>query len=98
VATLVETDRGTEFSFPMDDDTSAVATVVAENAESVTNSPVTFGSVAFDRCPMWRSGHIVGSMELAADSAFPLSTVLAGMFGRRMARGIGGQFINQHGR
>src|SRR5262249_60049285 len=88
-----ETDRGTAFSYPLDDDTGAVATIVAENAQSTTASPVTFGNVAFARCPQWRSGHIIASMELAADSAFPLSTVLAGLFGRRMARGVGAQFI-----
>jgi HK97 family phage major capsid protein len=93
VATLVETDKGTAFSFPMDDDTQAVATIVAENAQSLTNSPVTFGNVAFNRCPTWRGGHIVASMELAADSAFPLSNVLADLFGRRFARGVGAQFV-----
>ena len=93
VATLVTTERGTEFGFPLDDDTSAVATIVAENAESTTASPVVFGNTAFARCPMWRSGHIIASMELAADSAFPLSTVLATLFGARFARGVGAQFV-----
>ena len=92
-ATLFETDYGTSCGFPTDDDTSSSASLVAENAQSVTNSPVAFDNVAFGRCPTWRSGHIVTSMELAADSAYPLSTVLAGMFGRRMARGVGAQFI-----
>ena len=95
VATLVETDKGTAFSFPMDDDTGAVATVVAENAQSLTSSPVVFDNVAFGRCPMWRSGHIIGSLELAADSAFDLSGVLAAGFGRRFARGVGASFITQ---
>ncbi len=92
-ARLFETDKGTACGFPTDDDTSAVATLVAENAVSTTASPVTFDNVAFGRCPQWRSGHIVASMELAADSAYPLANVLAGMFGRRMARGVGAQFI-----
>ncbi len=71
----------------------AVATIVAENAQSLTSSPVVFGSVAFPRCPTWRSGHVIGSMELAADSAFPLGAVLANLFGKRFARGCGAQFV-----
>lgn len=93
VATLIETEKGTAFNYPIDDDTQATATIVSENSQSLTNSPATFANVAFNRCPMWRSGHIIASMELANDSAFPLSTVLAMLFGRRFARGCGAQFI-----
>lgn len=92
VATLIETDKGTAFSFPMDDDTGAVATIVAENAQSTTAAPVVFDNVAFGRCPQWRSGHIICSHELASDSAFPLDSLLAAAFARRFARGVGAQF------
>lgn len=94
VATLVETIRGTAFSMPLDDDAGAVATIVAESGQSVGNSPVTFGNLVFDRCPTWRSGHIIASMELVGDSAFPLADVLANLFGARFARGCGGQFVS----
>jgi HK97 family phage major capsid protein len=93
-ATLVETDRGTACNFPVDDD-SSVSTIVAENAQSLTTSPVVFDQVAFGRCPMWRSGHIISSIELAQDSAFPLEAMLAQNFGRRFARGLGAAFITQ---
>ena len=90
---LFETDRGSACGYPVDDDAAAVATVVAENAASITTSPVTFSNIAFPVVPSWRSGHIVGSMDLAADSAFPLEQVLAKMFAKRFARGCGAQFI-----
>ena len=92
VATLAETAKGTACNFPIDDDTQAVATIVAENQLSVTTAPVVFDHIAFGRCPMWRSGHIIAPLELAADSAFDLSTLLAGAFGRRFARGCGAAF------
>lgn len=90
---LFETDRGSACGYPVDDDAAAVATIVAENAASITTSPVTFANIAFPVVPSWRSGHIVGSMELAADSAFPLEQVLARMFAKRFARGCGAQFV-----
>jgi len=52
-----------------------------------------FDSVAFPRCPTWRSGHIRASLELAGDSAFNLGQLPADSFARRFARGIGAAFI-----
>jgi HK97 family phage major capsid protein len=80
-------------NFPVDDDTGEVATVVGENMASVTTSPVLFDNLSFGRCPQWRSGHIVCSMELAADSAFNLANLLTDAFGRRFARGVGAAFV-----
>jgi HK97 family phage major capsid protein len=95
VATLVETDKGTACNFPIDDDTGAVSTIVAENAQSLTSSPVVFDTVAFGRCPQHRSGHIIASMELVQDAAYDFSGLLAQNFGRRFARGVGAAFITQ---
>lgn len=87
-ASVFETNVGTPCPFPLDDDTSAVASIVAENSLSVSTSPLTFDRVPFDRCPTWRSGHVVYSRELAQDA--PLFVVtLAVLLGRRFARGIG---------
>ncbi len=94
IATLVETDKGTDCKFPVDDNTSAVATVVAESGTSLLSSPVVFDQVAFGRAPMWRSGHIVCPYELVNDSRFDLPTLLARNFGRRFARGVGASFIS----
>jgi len=95
VATLLETDTGTGCNFPMDDDTSAVATIVLENAPSLITSPVMFDSVTFGRCPMWRSGLVNASTELVSDSAFDLAGLLAKSFARRFARGVGAAFVTQ---
>lgn len=95
IATLLETETGTGLNFPMDDDTSAVATIVLENALSVTTSPATFDTVTFGRCPLYRSGLIAASMELVADSAFDLAGLLATSAARRMARGVGVAFVTQ---
>jgi HK97 family phage major capsid protein len=92
-ATLVETDRGTAFSFPIDDDSGAVATIVAENAQSLTTAPAVFDNVAFPRCPQWRSGVILAPFELVQDSAFDFSGILANAAARRFARGCGAAFI-----
>jgi HK97 family phage major capsid protein len=95
VATLLETETGTGLNFPVDDDTGAVATLVLENALSLTTSPITFDSVTFGRCPLYRSGLINASSELVNDSAFDLAGLLAGAFARRFARGVGAAFITQ---
>lgn len=93
ISTLVETDRGSACTFPLEDD-SSVAAIVAENGESNYTASV-FDQVSFSKCPQWRSGHVIAPMELAADSAFDLAALLASAFGRRMARGVGAAFITQ---
>jgi HK97 family phage major capsid protein len=92
-ATLVESDFGGIMTFPIDDDTGAVASLVAENAPSLTTAPAIFDKVSFGRCPLWRSGLIVAPLELAQDSAYDLASLLASSAARRFARGVGSQFI-----
>jgi HK97 family phage major capsid protein len=92
-ATLVPTQRGTVFNYPILDDVAASATKIAENAQSVLTAPAVFGNTQFPRCPTWRSGRIVASMELVADTHFPLARVLADAFGYRFSRGVGVQAI-----
>lgn len=94
-STLIETDRGTGCSFPIDDDTAAVATIVAESGTSLLSSPVVFDQIAFGRAPMWRTGHIICSNELVTDSRFNLAGLLARNFGKRFARGVGASFITK---
>ena len=91
-ASLIETDRGTAFALPIDDETSAVAAVVAESGTSNATAAV-FDHVAFAKCPQFRSGMVVVPMELVQDSAYDLESLLANSFGRRMARGAGAAFI-----
>jgi HK97 family phage major capsid protein len=87
--TTFQTDRGSSFVYPIVDDSTAYATIIAENATSNTSADVTFAKVDFGKCPMWRSGMVPVSWELIQDSPFDIETVLADTFGKRLARGIG---------
>jgi HK97 family phage major capsid protein len=93
-ARVIETPTGDDTRIPLDDDTS-VATQVAENQASVTTSPVVFDAISFTKTPMWRTGMIRVPRELVQDSGFDLSGLLAGVFGRRFARGCGAAFVTQ---
>ena len=93
VSTRVVTARGGPFQYPVDNDTGQAAAIVTENSGSATNVDVVFDNVAFPKCPNWRSGMIRCPVELVQDSAFPLVTVLAGIFARRFARGVGASFV-----
>ena len=93
VSTRVVTARGGAFQYPVDNDSAQSAAVVLENQTSATNVDVVFDNVAFAKCPNWRSGMIRCPIELVQDSAFPLVTVLAGIFARRFARGVGASFV-----
>lgn len=92
ISTRVVTEKGGPFNYPVDDDTSVSAAVVNENQGSATNVDVVFDRVAFPKCPNWRSGMIRVPVELVQDSAFPIDTLLAGIFARRFSRGIGASF------
>ena len=93
VSTRVVTARGGPFQYPVDNDSAQAAAVVLENQASATNVDVIFDNVAFAKCPNWRSGMIRCPIELVQDSAFPLVAVLAGIFARRFARGVGAAFV-----
>ncbi len=93
VSTRVVTARGGPFQYPVDSDDAQASAVVLENVGSATNVDVVFDNVAFAKCPNWRSGMIRAPLELVQDSAFPLVTVLAGIFARRFARGVGAAFV-----
>ena len=93
MSTRVVTARGGPFQYPVDNDSAQSAAVVLENVASATNVDIIFDNVAFAKCPNWRSGMIRAPRELVEDSAFPLVTVLAGIFARRFARGVGATFV-----
>lgn len=91
-ATVVTTGNGSAATLPLDDDSGAASAIVAENADSNTGVDAVFDCIAFGPTPTYRSGRVLGSIELATDSAFNLTGLLAANFGRRHARGIGAAF------
>jgi HK97 family phage major capsid protein len=93
VCTVVRTSGGANFVYPLDDDSAQVATVVAENAISVTTADAVFDRITFGKCPTWRSGHLRAPLELVADAATDFAMLLAARFGRRFARGFGASCI-----
>lgn len=91
-ATVVTTDTGADFPMPIDDDTTNNAAVVVESGSSTPRDAV-FDQVLFAKAPLWRSGIVRASMELVGDAGFDFQALLAGMFARRFARGIGATFV-----
>jgi HK97 family phage major capsid protein len=93
VATKFETETGTAFNHPFVDDQGVAASYVAENALSVSGPDATVAAITWGVVPTARSGHILASMELAQDSRFDLSAVIAELSGIRLARLVGQTFI-----
>jgi HK97 family phage major capsid protein len=84
IASVVETASGGDFNYPITDSASASANEVAENAQTSTSAPLVFDNVAFGRCKTVRADDIIAPMELAADSRFPLTSVVAREGGQRI--------------
>jgi HK97 family phage major capsid protein len=93
-ATPVPTGRGNAFAHPAIDDPDGEAEIVAENA-TAPDGPVAFGAVNWGACPKWSSGWALVPIELLQDSAYDIPTVLAGVFGKRIARGVGRYFTTK---
>jgi HK97 family phage major capsid protein len=92
IATLFSTITGSPTGFPILDDVSNSAVIVAENGPS-SQVPTPFAKLGFAECPTWRSGQVIASVELAQDAAFDLAGLTAGAFATRFARGIGSYFV-----
>jgi len=95
VATLYQTDTGRACGFPLTDDASVGAAVVAESGSSNQSADEAFGNIAFPAASTWRTGLITASTELAQDSAFDLQGLLARAFARRFAKGCGAAAVTQ---
>ncbi len=88
-STSFETQRGGAFNYPIIDDETIFATVIAEAATSVTsNVDVAFAAIEFPQIQTWRSGFVSASWEVLQDSSFDFEALLADTFGKRLARGI----------
>ncbi|MGA3318756.1 MAG: phage major capsid protein [Candidatus Korobacteraceae bacterium] len=84
-----ESATGSAVTVPILDDTSSIATVIAENDLSPQQDVTSVDGVAFGKTPTWRSGIVTVSRELISDSYFELSSLLAKAFAVRFGRGIG---------
>lgn len=94
VATLYERSGGGDLAYPILDDTANSAAIVAENTASSSNADFVFQSLGFGSAPMWRTGVVRASVELANDSAVNLSDLVAAAFAIRIARGVGASFVS----
>jgi HK97 family phage major capsid protein len=92
IAKIFSTSTGAPTGYPILDDVSNEAAIVAENAAS-SQVPTPFAKLAFAQCPTWRSGQVIASVELAQDSNFDLTGLAAGAFSTRFARGIGAYMV-----
>jgi HK97 family phage major capsid protein len=92
LAMMFETTTGSPTGYPILDDTGAAAAIVAEQGASTEVDEV-FAALSFGQCPTWRSGTVIASVELAADSAFDLEGLTARAFAIRFARGVGAAYV-----
>jgi HK97 family phage major capsid protein len=92
LAMMFETKTGAPTGYPILDDTGAAAAIVAEQGASTEVDEV-FAALSFGQCPTYRSGTVIVSVELAADSAFDLEGLTAGAFAIRFARGVGAAYV-----
>lgn len=92
VTRQVVTTAGEPISFPTNDDTAAVATIIGENTEinPGSNAPgdLTFGSKALGAFK-YTTGLIRVSMELAQDSVLNMEAEIRRAYATRLGRGVG---------
>lgn len=94
VVDIQETDTGGAFTWPVIDNSTASATIIAENmtfneaADAVFDAPLLFA-----KAQTWRADLIRVSIELVQDSKFRLDDVLSAAFAIRLARGVGASFM-----
>jgi len=93
-STIITTDTGNApLPWPLIDDTAGVATKVGENVQVTPSDIATFSQLSLGTPDTWRTNMQAVSMELSSDSAFDLGGFLADIFGIRLSRGIGPDFI-----
>jgi HK97 family phage major capsid protein len=88
VITIVESPHGNQWAYPLSDDTSATASIAAEDTQDTEIDPQP-DSLVLPKAPTWRTGMVKVSLELAQDSAFPIDEYVSKNFGPQLARGIG---------
>jgi len=94
VATLWQPSTGSITKYPILEDTTNAAAIVAENATSASGPDLVFAQLSFSsRCPQYRSGIFTASVELVSDTNFDFGALVAQAVARRMAKGVGAAFV-----
>jgi HK97 family phage major capsid protein len=94
VVDIQTTETGGAFSWPIIDNSTASATVVAENGTFNEAEDAVFDApLLLAKAQTWRADLIRVSMELMQDSKFRLDDVLSASFATRLARGVGSSFM-----
>jgi HK97 family phage major capsid protein len=92
-AQWIDTPTGGVFDLPLADDIGNVAATVVETTGPVTDGPnPAFSQLQFGSAPLWSTGRIKASLQIAQDSPV-LEDYLARAFARRFARGMGAAFV-----
>jgi HK97 family phage major capsid protein len=92
-AQWINTTTGGTFDLPLADDIGNVAATVVETTGPVTDGPnPAFSQLQFGVAPLWSTGRIKCSVQLAQDSP-AIEDYLARAFARRFARGMGATFV-----
>jgi len=93
-AQWINTTTGGTFDLPLADDIGNVAATVVETTGPVLDGPnPAFSQLQFGVAPMWSTGRIKASLQLAQDTPV-LEDYLARAFARRFARGMGAAFVS----
>lgn len=92
---VIRTDTGGTLSWPTTDDTANAGVIVAENAQ-VGEQDIVFGEHVLGAY-LYSSKVIRASHQLTQDTSGMLETWLAGVFGRRIARGMNPHFTTGTG-
>jgi HK97 family phage major capsid protein len=93
VSTEFETAVGGDCKIPAIDDTTSVATVIADFQPSVATDPLP-ESTLVPNPPVWRSGWVWLSRQLLVDMGFEPAEFLAPAFAARFGRGIGPTLVS----
>jgi HK97 family phage major capsid protein len=89
IATVFESDNGNAIPAPIvSDETGASQAVIVGEGVTGVGYNLVLGQLLLGKAPQWRSNLIYASMEILADSAFPLEDVIARFVAIRFRRAI----------
>lgn len=93
VITVAESDNGYEWHYPLSDDTTATAAILADGNQATEQDP-NLGELKFALADQWVTPLVKLSNQLFQDSGINLDQFLAVIFGIRLARGIGAKNVS----
>ena len=95
-ARVITTATGANLPFPLMDDRSNVATIIAENTQIVEDTELTFGQTSLGGWT-YKSGVMLISLQLLNDSAFDFDSVIKDAIAGRFVRGQNAHFTTGSG-